>query len=247
MKFKALICDFDGTLVPYGKSHMPSENVLAALNRASEKVFIGLATGRPLFGLKHVLKELPLNSPCIINGGAQIYDPVTRQIVKEFPLDKNDLEKLTAKILELKLPLIINDGTQDYRIKNSLPKKALAGVIYGISEYQAEQVLNFSHLLPTIALHKLPGWKKGLFELNINHVSATKQHGIYEIAKILNINTHEIISVGDSYNDFPLLMASGLKVAMGNAFADLKEIADYIAPSVANDGVVDVINKFIVA
>ena len=61
----------------------------------------------------------------------------------------------------------------------------------------------------------------------------------------MGIETHEIISIGDSYNDFPLLMASGLRVAMGNAFSDLKEIAHYIAPSVQQDGVADVIQKFV--
>ena len=40
-------------------------------------------------------------------------------------------------------------------------------------------------------------------------------------------------------------MACGLKVAMGNAIPELKEIADYVAPSVDDDGVADVIEKFI--
>lgn len=40
-------------------------------------------------------------------------------------------------------------------------------------------------------------------------------------------------------------MACGLKVAMGNAVQDLKEIADYIAPSVDEDGIADVIEKFV--
>lgn len=40
-------------------------------------------------------------------------------------------------------------------------------------------------------------------------------------------------------------MAAGLKVAMGNAIDDLKAIADYIAPTVQEDGVVDVIEKYI--
>ncbi|HXS15232.1 MAG TPA: HAD hydrolase family protein, partial [Candidatus Saccharimonadales bacterium] len=60
-----------------------------------------------------------------------------------------------------------------------------------------------------------------------------------------DISTEEIIGIGDGHNDFPLLMACGLKVAMGNAVDDLKAIADYIAPSVDEDGVADVIEKFI--
>jgi hydroxymethylpyrimidine pyrophosphatase-like HAD family hydrolase len=40
-------------------------------------------------------------------------------------------------------------------------------------------------------------------------------------------------------------MACGLKVAMGNAVADVKAIANYIAPSVEEDGIADVIEKFV--
>jgi len=61
----------------------------------------------------------------------------------------------------------------------------------------------------------------------------------------LKISREEIIGIGDHYNDFPLLMACGLKVAMGNAVDDLKAIADYIAPSVEKDGVADVIDRFV--
>ena len=44
-----------------------------------------------------------------------------------------------------------------------------------------------------------------------------------------------------------MLEACGLKVAMGNAHGDLKMIADYIAPSVDEDGVADVVQKFILS
>lgn len=245
MKYKALICDYDGTLVTYGESNFPSEKVLSALRHASEKVFVGIATGRPLFKLRYILPHLPLTSPCIINGGAQIYDPKTDKIINEFPLENKDLEILKDKILELNLPLVINDGEKDYKIKSKLPKKSLGGFIYGLTSYQTEKILDFNYKVPSIALHKLRDWKEDKYEININHVAATKQHGISEIAKIMGIETHEIISIGDSYNDFPLLMASGLRVAMGNAFSDLKEIAHYIAPSVQQDGVADVIQKFV--
>ncbi len=83
------------------------------------------------------------------------------------------------------------------------------------------------------------------FGIMIGHTEATKQHGIQQVAKHLGINTHEMIGIGDGYNDFPLLMACGLKVAMGNAVDELKAIADYIAPPVTKDGVADVIEKYI--
>ena len=40
-------------------------------------------------------------------------------------------------------------------------------------------------------------------------------------------------------------MACGLKIAMGDSVEDLKVIADYVAPTVEEDGLADVIEKFI--
>lgn len=64
------------------------------------------------------------------------------------------------------------------------------------------------------------------------------------MARILGTQTTEIVGVGDSYNGIPLLQGCGLKIAMGNAVEELKVEADYIAPSVDNDGLVDVIEKY---
>jgi hydroxymethylpyrimidine pyrophosphatase-like HAD family hydrolase len=41
-------------------------------------------------------------------------------------------------------------------------------------------------------------------------------------------------------------MACGFKVAMGNAVPELKAIADYIAPSVEEDGLAHVLEKYII-
>ena len=48
-------------------------------------------------------------------------------------------------------------------------------------------------------------------------------------------------------NDIPLLNICGLKVAMGNADKKLKSIAHHIAPSVDEDGVAHVVEKFILS
>ncbi len=85
------------------------------------------------------------------------------------------------------------------------------------------------------------GWRV----ITINDVRGTKQHGVLEFAKYMKLNPHEMIGVGDEETDYPLLMACGLKVAMGNAVQSLKDIADYVAPSVEEDGLVEVIEKFV--
>jgi hydroxymethylpyrimidine pyrophosphatase-like HAD family hydrolase len=62
---------------------------------------------------------------------------------------------------------------------------------------------------------------------------------------MLGVRYEEIIGVGDGHNDVPLLEAVGLKVAMGNAPDEVKAIADYVAPKLSEDGVADVIQRYI--
>jgi hydroxymethylpyrimidine pyrophosphatase-like HAD family hydrolase len=56
-----------------------------------------------------------------------------------------------------------------------------------------------------------------------------------------------LLGVGDAGNDIHMLEYAGLSVAMGNAFDDIKAIADYVTHSNEEDGVAHVIEKFILA
>ena len=65
------------------------------------------------------------------------------------------------------------------------------------------------------------------------------------MANKLNIDTKDIICVGDNANDIIMVENAGLGVIMGNAAPMYKEKADYIAPSNDEDGVEQVINDYI--
>jgi hydroxymethylpyrimidine pyrophosphatase-like HAD family hydrolase len=62
--------------------------------------------------------------------------------------------------------------------------------------------------------------------------------------KIMKLKPEEVVGVGDGYNDYPLLTACGVKVAMGDAPDELKEIADFIVPPQSEHGVLQVIEKY---
>lgn len=66
---------------------------------------------------------------------------------------------------------------------------------------------------------------------------------VLKLMKHLNITPEETVGIGDGYNDYPLLQAVGYKVAMHNAHDELKNIADFIAPSIDEDGLSVVIEK----
>jgi len=245
-KYKALIVDVDGTLIPNKRDGMPSKKVTGAIAKASKILYVGVATSRPYFLLAHIVDHLKLSGPSIIVGGAQVIDTTSKKILFEQSLLKEDVLKVIRLLKTSPVPLTVLDNGKSIVISQRYkPKNPLQLWLHGLTPQKANMYVNKLSHIPTIYVHRLPSWKKDKIDININQASATKQHAILEVAKLLKIETHEIIGVGDGYNDFPLLMACGLKVAMGNAVDDLKEIADYIAPSVEEDGVADVIEKFV--
>lgn len=243
-KYKALILDVDGTLVN-GRYALPSAKVTQKINEAKNILYIGVATSRPFFVLDHIINHLKLSGPSIVNAGANIVDSTSGKILWQRPVLREDLRKLEtiANKLDCKLQFT---GHKEYPGLNTYLKEDILQVWSpNLDSDLADKLINKITRIPTITVYKVKSWTDGKVDLVITHAEATKQHGILEVAEILGISTHEIIGVGDGYNDFPLLMACGLKVAMGNAVPELKAIADYIAPTVDEDGVADVINKFI--
>ena len=65
---------------------------------------------------------------------------------------------------------------------------------------------------------------------------AKKSLGVEHLCKMWGLKKEEILTIGDQNNDIALLQAGGIKVAMGNATNELKELADYITESVYDDG-----------
>lgn len=245
-QYKALMIDVDGTLIPNKQDGLPSERVKAAIKRANQYIHIGVATSRSVSELKNIFDQVNFSGPSITSTGAQIIDPQTKKILKEHLLNKEDFPLILKILQKHQVEILINENgivqplTDSYR-----PYKLFNLVAVEIDPAIADEITTELSRVSTISIHRTVAWVPGKNDLIIAHAQVSKQHGILEVAQILGIETSEIIGIGDGYNDFPLLMACGLKVAMGNAVPQLKEIADYIAPDVKHDGVADVIEKFV--
>ncbi|KKU88318.1 MAG: Cof-like protein hydrolase [Candidatus Gottesmanbacteria bacterium GW2011_GWA2_47_9] len=246
MKYKALILDLDGTTIANYSSDPPTPRVTEAIKKAHKRIHISIATGRPLYIVKHLIDHLELSGPCILNNGSQIYDPVKKKIIHEVIFDKAFIPKIYGFCKKKKLHVRMFDGIKDIVYNGeALPGKVLSLYIPNGSIKAIDALIDFCSILPQVATHRMVTLEEGFHSVEITHTDASKLHGIVEVMRHLNIQKEEIIGVGDSYNDYPLLMASGLKIAMGNAVPELKKIADFIAPSVEEDGVATVIEKFI--
>ena len=252
MKYKLLMLDVDGTLVPYDFNALPSDKIAAAIQKACEKVTVCLVTGRSFTFSEPVLKKLNLHTGYIVvNNGSHVYDITNKKIIYDQPLKQSDALFVLQTLQEVQIPCYVKQEFFGLRYREPFQKSEKLNKAYMFfvdekySEAQVEEVaqkLSHLHEVTMVKAHHKDPQKFGFI---ISHIKATKLHGVQIIMEKLGIQKDEVIGVGDSYNDFPLLMASGLKIAMGNAVSDLKAIADFVAPPVTEDGVATVIEKFI--
>lgn len=249
MKYKVFLCDVDGTLIPNKEEGMPSRRVIEVIKQASPYIKIGVATARSYWQIAHILDLLDLSAPCIITGGAQIIDPKTRKTFVERNISIEDVETVAAIGAGMGITFTVadRDGERPYD-RHSIPEHPLDVYTNAIPVEQGDAFIRLVSHISTISTHKALAWgTSGNVNVTISHPEATKNDGVVEVAKLLGISTEEIIGIGEGYNDFPFLMACGLKIAMGNAVEDVKAIADFVAPTVDEDGVAYAIEKFILS
>ena len=253
-KYKALMTDVDGTLIVNGGGNTISARVKQSIHDSQNKIHIGIVSGRPLHQVSVIFDELRLQHPCVISGGAQIVDPVSKKILWEQPLLPEDVQLITPILNNLQSPvpqtgtgkIWVVDGTEEIMYTNDVKlQKPMSFFISKIKEEEADKIIKQLAQIPTLALTKVVAYELGYIALHITHAHATKRHATIKVAELINVNSEDIIGVGDGYNDFPLFKACGLKVAVGNAVDGLKERADYISPSVDEDAIAHILERFV--
>lgn len=74
-----------------------------------------------------------------------------------------------------------------------------------------------------------------------------KEHGLAWLALHLGIAQQEVLAIGDSDADVPMIQWAGVGVAMGNASPAAKAAADWVAPPLEEDGVAAALERFCLA
>lgn len=246
MEYKAIIFDLDGTAIKSRRDAMPTARVIEAVKKAKEKVIVCAATGRPISMVREIFEAFDLESPCVISGGTQIIDPKTGKIISEHSLLPEQVKKIidTCKVYDCEM--VFNDEENEMASK----ERQITGderiiFVLAMDEDKANNLKLELEKIPDISVSKVESWINNGFDLHITHTNATKKHAIERLLTIIGVSKNEVIGVGDAENDLPLFESVGFKVAMGNAMENLKKAADFVAPSVDDDGLAAVIEKYI--
>ena len=265
--YKLVAIDMDGTLLKEDKTI--SERTKKAIQSAREKgVTVVLATGRPIEGVSRYLEELNMYTEhdyVLSYNGALIQKTKSKEAVAKVALKGEDLHYLRKLSNELGVNIhafsekrglitpknskyteveaeINNIEIHEMNIDN-IPDDEVMIKIMMIDE--PEILGEAMEKLPKEVYEKYTVVRSAPFFLEFLNKSVNKGVGVELLAKHLGVKQEEVITFGDAGNDLHMIEYAGLGVAMGNAFDEVKEAANYITDTNENDGVAKAIEKFI--
>lgn len=261
--YKMVAIDLDGTLLT--DDLKISRDTVTAIQKAVEAgVVVTIATGRMFSSAKLIALQMNLNVPLITYQGALIKDVNEKEVWYERTVPPAIAQKLIEISREKKLHLqiyqddILYSAVENdklvayaeavkvpYRIEPDLIKLAQKGVTKLLFIEEPHVLDHLQNELQTLFGASAHIAKSKKHYLEITHPEANKGSALLYLANKLGIERTEIIGIGDNYNDIELIAAAGLGVAMGNAVKEVKDMADYTTLTNNEEGVLHVIEKFI--
>ena len=264
MPIKLLALDLDGTLL--ADWHTITAPVQAAVRAASRQgVHVVIATGREYPLTTKFYHQLGLKTPIICFQGAFVYNAYMDEMIANHGLGVSLAHQLIDLARRQQLALYLFDHNQVYTENSSPEGYDLLSAIGSstITVDDLKQAITFSPVKglivhsPEEIARIMP---RLLATLDINAVSMTrsldiaiefipshvsKGSALATVANHYGISQLEVLAIGDQDNDVEMLAWAGLSVAMGNASAKAKAVADVIAPPVDQDGVSWAIQRFV--
>lgn len=267
METKALILDIDGTLTNSQKEITEkTRQAIFSVMKKGHKVM--LASGRPTPGMKKAATSLEFekNGGYLLSfNGARIVDCGTGQVVYQRLLPLTLLPGLYRFAAENGCGLITYLGEEvisafspdkyveiEARI-NGLPirpvKKFLEFVDFDINKCLMTAEPEVAERLEKQLQEKYGDvasiYRSEPYFIEIMPKNVDKAASIEQMLPVLGVTRENIICCGDGFNDISMIRYAGLGVAMGNAQAAVKDAADYITGTNDEDGLVEVIEKFL--
>jgi len=255
------VADIDGTLVT--SRRRITARVRRAVREAQQRgVRVCLATGRTWHSARRYFQALGADPPVILYNGGLIYDFTRDRVIYRRPMSLRQAQRVIRALdafpdlaahyyvddgiyVRWHTPLVLATARQDHILPQAVGDfRRLRG-----------QPMKFRILGPRprlVALARLvraggPGTLvfSGPTSLEVLPPGASKGAALRRVARLLGVPLRHVLAVGDELNDLSMLQVAGCGVAMGSAPRELRRVADYIAPSSDEDGLAEVIHRFV--
>lgn len=261
---RLLALDLDGTLV--GADLTISSQVKTALQEAREQnVAACIVTGRLYRATRRFVAELGLTTPVICYQGAGIYDATTGALLRAKPLSNAMTLRVTraAKDEGMHVQLYagddyfveeLNEYSELYTRLAGVEPVVVASLEESFARRDSLKVVLIAHaeraaecLMKARAFCGEQAYVTRSFPefIEILDPTVNKGEALQFVCSLVGVSLCDVVAIGDSWNDAPLLDAAGFSIAMGSAPLELRARADAVVGDAENDGVAEAIHKYV--
>ena len=261
MAVKLIAIDMDDTLLNEELEVTP--RTAAAIKAAQlQGIEVAIATGRMHCSALPFALQLEMDVPIITYNGGMIRHPQREEMIWHQPIDA----AVAAKIIELfkergwYLQSYVNDRlyvvehsreARTYEALANIKATALGEDFYTMHDAPTKMLaMAEPELLREIEDTVREKIGELVFTatskptyLELTHPEVNKGRALSILAAHLGIKQEEVMAIGDSNNDYPMLQYAGIGVAMGNASERIKSVAQFVTDDNENDGVAKAIEK----
>jgi Cof subfamily protein (haloacid dehalogenase superfamily) len=272
-EIKLLVLDIDGTIA--GESNNISEPVKEAITAAkAQGIKVAIATGRMFRSALRFHQDIGSTLPLIAYQGAWIQDPASQQMYQHLPVSREMAQQLLDYFEQpelrslLSVHFYINDQlyvreitteTQLYAERSGIKPIAVGDLRQVLNTYEPTKILALcddtdiiDNLLGSLSRQYTPAelylTKSVATFFEATNPFANKGVAVRYLAEeLLGLQPNNVMTIGDNFNDLEMLEYAGIGVAMGNAPSQVQAIANWIAPSVEQDGAAVAIEKLLLS
>ena len=252
--------DLDGTLLGPDDSISPANRAAidAALRSGVRVVFV---TGRGTATPQRLVRELGLNLPAICCHGALTKDFLQNKILGHISLPLQYAQPMIdyADLNRLSVAVYVNEY-----FYHLIGTERIMDDMQGPTWKDVDSFSDIPHVAPTFIrflgresvaamreafndapVHfKYESW--GDFEeCAVTSRDATKKIALERLCNDFQVRSEQVLAIGDSRNDVPMLRWAGIGVAMANALPEVKQMVTHVTDSNLEDGVAHAIERFV--
>lgn len=244
---KAIITDLDRTLLHTDKSL--SDTTIQVLKECKEKgILVVAATARPERAVTSYQEAIGFDALITLNGAKSV---LPNQVI-DIAIPKRSVIRILEKLenvegavisLETCEGIFSNVDIPEWQptVFETLSRASLPDVFYKV--LVSSEKVDLSECMPEI-LEEGTYYSVANGELyQIMNRQATKWNGITKLLDVYGIEAADVVYFGDDQDDVEPIRNCGLGVAVANAIAEVKAVADLIVGSNDEDGVANFLMK----
>ncbi|MBS7287468.1 MAG: phosphoglycolate phosphatase [Candidatus Freyarchaeota archaeon] len=224
MKFKVLVTDVDGTIT--GKDTSLYLPAVELIRRLARRVPVVLCSGNTACTLMTLSLYVGSKGPFVAENGGVVGSPFWQPPIKTLASKEAPLKALG--VLKEKLGGKLQEADQMFRLTDVVLKRTVN--VEEITSILGQEGVKVNVFDSGYAIH-------------LCDPSVSKAVGVRVILDRLSLSSEDAVGIGDGANDVDLLEACGYGVALQNAPATLKKVADYVTKKPYGEGFVEAVTR----